>query len=51
MGPGPMPSPFPVADWRAWEVFNESSGAPYLAARERTLQSYVTPHAAQCGPR
>lgn len=51
MGPGPQPSPFPVGDWRAWEVFNESSGAPYLAARERTLQNYVTPHAAQCAPR
>lgn len=24
-------------DWHAWEVFNDSSGAPYLVARQRTL--------------
>lgn len=39
---------FVAADWHAWEVFNESSGAPYLAARERTLRGYAGPHAGRC---
>jgi branched-chain amino acid transport system substrate-binding protein len=42
---------FPITDWRAWEVFNESSGAPYLVARERTLQGYAGPHGARCKTR
>jgi branched-chain amino acid transport system substrate-binding protein len=42
---------FVAADWHAWEVFNESTGAPYLAARERTLRSYVGPHASRCKAR
>lgn len=39
---------FPVTDWYAWEVFNESSGAPYLAARERTIQDHTGPHGERC---
>ena len=39
---------FVATDWQAWEVFNESSGAPYLAVRERTLQGYAGPHASRC---
>ena len=42
---------FIVTDWHAWEVFNESSGAPYLAARERTLRNYVGPLASHCKAR
>jgi len=41
---------FASTDWRAWEVFNESSGAPYLAAGERTLRKYSGPHVEQCRP-
>jgi branched-chain amino acid transport system substrate-binding protein len=40
---------FAATDWHAWEVFNESSGAPYLAPRERTLRNYA--RAAGCEPR
>jgi branched-chain amino acid transport system substrate-binding protein len=39
---------FVVTDWHAWEVFNESTGAPYLAAREQTLRGYIGPHASRC---
>lgn len=42
---------FAATDWHAWEVFNESSGAPYLAARERTLSGYVGTHAGRCKAR
>ena len=42
---------FVATDWHAWEVFNESSGAPYLAERERTLRGYVGPHASRCKAR
>ena len=42
---------FAATDWHAWEVFNESSGAPYLAAREQTLRGYVGPHAGPCKTR
>lgn len=42
---------FVVSDWHAWEVFNESSGAPYLAPREQTLRGYVGPHASRCKSR
>src|SRR5688572_6616904 len=42
---------FVATDWHAWEVFNESSGAPYLAARLQTLRSYVGPHAGRCKAR
>ena len=42
------PNQFVRTDWHAWEVFNESSGAPYLAAREQTLSAYVGPHAERC---
>jgi branched-chain amino acid transport system substrate-binding protein len=41
---------FAATEWRAWEVFNESSGAPYLAAGERTLRQYTGPHLAHCQP-
>jgi branched-chain amino acid transport system substrate-binding protein len=42
---------FAATDWHAWEVFNESSGAPYLAARERTLSGYAGPQAGRCKAR
>jgi len=42
---------FAVTDWHAWEVFNESSGAPYLAARERTLRGYAGAQAGRCKAR
>jgi len=42
---------FAATDWHDWEVFNESSGAPYLAAREETLRSYAGPHASRCKAR
>lgn len=37
-----------ATEWRTWEVFNESSGAPYLAAGERTLRQYTGPHLVHC---
>jgi branched-chain amino acid transport system substrate-binding protein len=42
---------FPITDWHAWEVFNESSGSPYLVARERTLERYAGPHVRLCAAR
>ena len=39
---------FVATDWHAWEVFNESSGAPYLAVREQTLRGYAGSHASRC---
>lgn len=42
---------FAATDWHAWEVFNESSGAPYLAPRERTLRGYLGPQAGRCKAR
>ena len=39
---------FVATDWHAWEVFNESSGAPYLAAREQTLRGYAGSHVSRC---
>ena len=39
---------FAATDWHAWEVFNESSGTPYLAVREETLRAYAGPHAGRC---
>ena len=38
---------FAEADWHAWEVFNDATGAPYLVGRERTLQSYSGPNTGQ----
>ena len=45
------PNRFPITQWHAWEVFNDSAGSAYLAARERTLQEYIGPHAERCGRR
>lgn len=42
---------FVATDWRAWEVFNESTGAPYLAAREQTLQGHAGARAGRCRTR
>jgi len=39
---------FALANWHAWEVFNESSGTPYLVARERTLEEYAGPRVGSC---
>jgi branched-chain amino acid transport system substrate-binding protein len=39
---------FVATEWYDWEVFNESSGAPYLAVRARTLGAYVGPHVSRC---
>jgi branched-chain amino acid transport system substrate-binding protein len=42
---------FAISDWHAWEVFNQSSGEPYLVARQRTLRHYAGPHAERCKTR
>jgi branched-chain amino acid transport system substrate-binding protein len=39
---------FPVTQWHAWELFNDSTGSTYLAARERTLHEYTGPHGERC---
>ncbi len=45
------PYRFAISDWHAWEVFNKSSGDPYLVARQRTLRHYAGPHAERCKTR
>jgi branched-chain amino acid transport system substrate-binding protein len=45
------PNRFASSDWHAWEVFNKSSGEPYLVARQRTLRHYAGPHAERCKTR
>ena len=44
-------SGFVATDWYAWEVFNESSGAPYLATRAATLWKHAGAHSSQCKAR
>jgi branched-chain amino acid transport system substrate-binding protein len=39
---------FPITQWHAWEVFDDSSGSTYLAQLEPTLNEYIDPYSKRC---
>jgi len=39
---------FPITQWHAWEVFDDSSGSTYLAPLQQTFHEYVDPYNDRC---